>query len=225
MKIYKMSRITSVKVNVTVINTTAATPAELYTCVLPYSDYSRTLAQVKLLPGARHRFISGGGGLDKATLTHSANLNTWLGVDSRSLRDYQQSASEAASTLALLPDTPVLAVYVGGASSEPTLRVFLKVTYDIEFFEPEYPGSVAVSGPVPEDRTLISNGSIPKLSRFATVRPEAHQITSDPVNESFEDMEEDITPSEQLYRKAKRFAPEEPVVPDKLCRRKGPPIR
>ncbi len=220
MKIYKMSRITSVKVNVTVINTTANTPAELYTCVLPYSDYSRTLAQVKLLPGSRHRFISGSGGLDKATLTHSANLNTWLGVDSRSIRDYQQSASEAASTLALLPDTPVLAVYVGGASTEPTLRVFLKVTYDVEFFEPEYPGSVAVSGPVPADRTVVSKDPILSNPRFATVRPEAQQIMSGHTNDSFENMEEDATPSEQLYRKAKRLPPEELMIPDKSRRGK-----
>ncbi len=154
MKIYKMSRILQVTVKATVINTTANTPAEVVLCVLPYSDYSKTLAQVKQLPKAKFRYLSGSGGLDKVSLSYTANLNHWLGVDSRSIRDYQQSASEAASTLALLPDTPVLALYVGGASTEPTLRVFIETTYHVEFFEPEYPGSVAIKeGPIPIDMT------------------------------------------------------------------------
>lgn len=154
MTIYKMCRILKLSVTCTVINTTAATPAEMVICVLPYSDYSKTLAQVKQLPGHKHRYLSGAGGIDRATLSYSASLNNWLQVDSRAIRDYQQSASEAASTLALLPDTPVLAVYIGGASTEPTLRVFLTVNYHIEFFEPEYPGSVALeSGRVPIDMT------------------------------------------------------------------------
>jgi len=159
MKVYKMSRILSLSVSVTVINTTANTPAEAVLVVVPYSDYSRTLAEVKQLPSAAYRFLSGSGGIDKATLTKDENLNKWLAVDSRAIRDYQQSASEAASTLALLPDTPVLAVYVGGASAEPTLRVFVTVDYSVEFFEPEYPGSVAISkGPKPVDLTsFIAN--------------------------------------------------------------------
>lgn len=144
MTIYKMSRITSVTVKVTVINTTANTPAEVAMAVLPYSDYSRTLAEVKKLPKAKYRYLSGSGGIDKVSLTYTANLNHWLGVDSRSIRDYQQSASEAASTLALLPDTPILALYVGGASTEPTLRVFIEAIYNVEFFLPEQPGSVAI---------------------------------------------------------------------------------
>lgn len=159
MKIYKMSRILSVCVRATVINTTANTPAEIVAVVLPYSDYSKTLDQVKQLPKATMRFLSGGGGIDRTTLVKRANLNHNLGVDSRSIRDYQQSAAEAASTLALLPDTPVIALFVGGASTEPTLRVFLTVTYDIEFFQPEYPGSVALSkGPRPIDMTGVRTG-------------------------------------------------------------------
>jgi len=153
MALYKMSRILQVHARVTVINTTAATPAELVACVLPYSDYSRTLAEAKNLPRAKFKYLSGAGGLDKVSLDYSAGINDWLGVDCRSLRDYQQSASEAASTLALLPDTPVLAVYVGGASTEPTLRVFLDVWYDVEFFELEYPGSMATDAKVPYDMT------------------------------------------------------------------------
>lgn len=156
MKIYKMSRILSLTVNVTVISLTALTPAEIVMCVLPYSDYSRTLAEVKQLPKAKYRFISGAGGIDKATLTYSGSLNRALSVDSRAIRDYQQSASEAASTLALLPDTPIIALYVGGASTEPNLRVFIEVLYSIEFFEPEYPGSVAFTQSCrlkPTDRT------------------------------------------------------------------------
>jgi len=144
MKIYKMSRIVSLTVKCTVINQTANTPAEIVTVVLPFSDYSKTLAQVKQLPKAKYRFLSGSGGIDKASVSHTANLNSVLGVDSRSIRDYQQSASEAASTLALLPDTPILALYVGGASTEPTLRVFIEVMYNVEFFLPEFPGSVAL---------------------------------------------------------------------------------
>lgn len=154
MTIYKMSRIVSVTVKATIINTTANTPAEVAMAVLPYSDYSRTLAEVKRLPKAKYRYLSGSGGIDKVSLTYTADLNHWLGVDSRSIRDYQQSASEAASTLALLPDTPVLALYVGGASTEPTLRVFIETTYHVEFFLPEQPGSVAVKdGRVPVDMT------------------------------------------------------------------------
>jgi len=191
MTIYKMSRILRLSVDVTVINTTANTPAEVVTCVLPYSDYSKTLAQVKQLPGHKHRFLSGSGGIDRVRLRHSANLNSWLAVDSRSLRDYQQSASEAASTLALLPDTPVLAVYVGGASTEPTLRVFITVNYHVEFFEPEYPGSVALDhGPKPVDMTdksrkgpIYYNPSHPEDSEdmwekqsLEAVRPQAIKI-------------------------------------------------
>jgi len=157
MKIYKMSRIVSLRVRVTVINTTANTPAEVVMVVIPYSDYSKTLAQVKQLPSATVRYLSGSGGIDKVSLSKTSNLNHWLAVDSRSVRDYQQSASEAGSTLALLPDTPVLALYVGGASTEPTLRVFMVVDYDIEFFEPEYPGSVALhsDGKVAVDQTNV----------------------------------------------------------------------
>jgi len=155
MKIYKMSRILSLSVRCTVVNTTASTPAELVSCVLPFSDYSKTLAQVKQLPGAKQRFISGGGGIDRGSVSHSADLNSWLGINSTSIRDYQQSASEAASTLALLPDTPILCLFIGGASTEPTLRVFIKVTYNVEFFEPEYPGSVAIKGKRPIDMTEI----------------------------------------------------------------------
>lgn len=158
MKIYKMSRIVSLRLRVTVINTTAATPAEIVAVVLPFSDYSKTLAQVKQLPKATIKYLSGAGGIDKVSLTKSANLNSFLAVDSRSVRDYQQSASEAASTLALLPDTPILALYVGGAATEPTLRVLIVVDYDIEFFEPEYPGSVALNrGPIPLDQTNRKN--------------------------------------------------------------------
>jgi len=153
MTIYKMSRILQVHCRVTVINTTALTPAEVVFAVLPYSDYSRTLADVKNLPKAKFKYLSGGGGMDKTSLDYSAALNDWLGVDSRSIRDYQQSASEAASTLALLPDTPVLALYVGGASTEPTLRVFLDVWYDVEFFELEYPGSTTVNAKTAVDMT------------------------------------------------------------------------
>lgn len=156
MKIYKMSRILSVQLHVTVINQTANTPAEVIAVVLPFSDYSKTIAQVKQLPKASIKYLSGSGGIDKVSLTKRANLNSYLAVDSRSVRDYQQSASEAASTLALLPDTPILALYVGGASTEPTLRVMLTVDYDVEFFEPEYPGSVAMrTGPIPTDRTNL----------------------------------------------------------------------
>jgi len=154
MKIYKMSRILQVTLRVTVLNTTANTPAEIVAVILPFSDYSKTIAQVKQLPKATIKYLSGSGGIDKVSLTKRANLNSFLAVDSRSVRDYQQSASEAASTLALLPDTPILGLYIGGASTEPTLRVMLTVDYDIEFFEPEYPGSVTVrSGPMPTDRT------------------------------------------------------------------------
>lgn len=159
MTIYKMSRILQVRAHVTAINTTASTPAELVMAVLPYSDYSRTLAEAKKLPKSKYKYISGSGGLDRASLSYTAALNDFIGVDSRSIRDYQQSASEAASTLALLPDTPVLAVYVGGASSEPTLRVFTDVYYDIEFFEPEQPGSVALdNGAKPIDMTERDRG-------------------------------------------------------------------
>lgn len=168
MTIYKMSRILSVRANVTAINTTANTPAELVMVVLPYSDYSRTLAEAKKLPKSKYKYLSGSGGLDRVSLTYTANLNSTLGVDSRSIRDYQQSASEAASTLALLPDTPVLAVYVGGASTEPTLRVFTDIYYDIEFFEPEQPGSTALgTGKLPIDLTqyAVRNAAshLPKL--------------------------------------------------------------
>jgi hypothetical protein len=162
MKIYKMSRILSVQLRVTVINTTANTPAEIVAVVLPFSDYSKTLAQVKQLPKATIKYLSGSGGIDKASLTKRANLNSYLAVDSRSVRDYQQSASEAASTLALLPDTPILALYIGGASTEPTLRVMITVNYDIEFFEPEYPGSVAIrTGPMPTDQTSLRVKTVP----------------------------------------------------------------
>jgi len=144
MKLFKMSRLTSVKVKCTVINTTANTPAEVVLVTLPYSDYSRTLAEVKQLPSASIRYLSGSGGLDKVTVQQTGSLSKALRFDASAVRDYQQSASEAASTLALLPDTPVLALYVGGASTEPTMRVFIEVDYAIEFFELEYPGSVAV---------------------------------------------------------------------------------
>jgi len=171
MKIYKMSRIVSLTLNCTVINTTASTPAEVVTVVLPFSDYSKTLAQVKQMPKAKYRFLSGSGGIDKVSITHTADLNKYLGVDSRSVRDYQQSASEAASTLALLPDTPILALYVGGASIEPTLRVFIEVLYSIEFFLPEYPGSVAFKGVKAKDMTgYVTNKAYdmdePKLVRL-----------------------------------------------------------
>lgn len=177
MTIYKMSRIVSIKVKVTVINTTSATPAEVVLAVVPLSDYSRTLAQAKLLPRAAIRYLSGSGGIDKVSLTKTANLNQWLGVDSRSIRDYQQSASEAGSTLALLPDTPVLALYVGGASTEPTLRVFITVDYDVEFFEPEYPGSVALGegGPVPVDKTDPKK-KVRDASRGKTRRKDENEI-------------------------------------------------
>lgn len=158
-----MSRILQVHLRVTVINKTANTPAEVVAVVLPLSDYSRTLAQAKQFPKAKFKYLSGSGGFDKVSLDYTANLNTELGVDSRALRDYQQSASEAASTLALLPDTPVLALYVGGASTEPTLRVFIDVWYDVEFFELEYPGSVTV-GKVPVDLT----GQKHELTSFDT---------------------------------------------------------
>jgi len=155
MKIYKMSRIISLQVKCTVINTTSNTPAEVVLAVMPYSDYSKTLAQVKLLPRAAIRYLSGSGGIDKVTIQKKAALNQALSNNSRAVRDYQQSASEAASTLALLPDTPILALYVGGASAEPTLRVFIQVDYNIEFFEPEYPGSTAItkSSVKPNDMT------------------------------------------------------------------------
>lgn len=149
-----MSRILQVHLRVTVINTTANTPAEVVAVVLPFSDYSRTLAEVKRFPKAKFKYLSGSGGLDKVALDYTAALNDWIGVDSRSVRDYQQSASEAASTLALLPDTPVLALYVGGASTEPTLRVFVDVWYDIEFFELEQPGSIAFNAKKAIDMTV-----------------------------------------------------------------------
>lgn len=146
MTIYKMSRIVSLKVKCTIINQSAATAAEVVMVVLPYSDYSKTIDQAKLCPSAVYKYCGGSNGIDQVSLTKSGNLNHWLGVDSRAIRDYQQSASEAASTLALLPDTPIIALYMGGASGvEPTLRVFIEVIYDVEFFLPEYPGSTALN--------------------------------------------------------------------------------
>jgi len=180
MTIYKMSRIVSLTVKCTVINTTASTPAEVALAVLPYSDYSRTLAEVKKLPKAVYRYLSGSGGIDKVTVSKTANLNHWLGVDSRSIRDYQQSASEAASTLALLPDTPVLALYVGGASTEPTLRVFIEVVYNVEFFLPENPGSTAFSGPVsnqlPRDMTGKMDNEAMKQPELKKILPRSQSI-------------------------------------------------
>lgn len=170
-----MSRIVSLTVRVTVINTTANTPAEIVLCRLPFSDYSKTLAQVKQLPKCKFRFLSGSGGIDKASLQYTDNLNHATGVDSRSIRDYQQSASEAASTLALLPDTPIIALYVGGASTEPTLRVFIEVDYNVEFFLPEYPGSLLLDKQqdgelrLPVDRT--ENKSEPKILLTHRKRP------------------------------------------------------
>lgn len=180
MKIYKMSRIVSLTVNVTVINVTANTPAEIVLATLPYSDYSKTLAQVKQLPKAKYRFLSGSGGIDKGSLTMTDNLNHALGVDSRSIRDYQQSASEAASTLALLPDTPIIALFVGGASTEPTLRVFIEVLYSIEFFLPEYPGSVAVDGArLPTDMTGCEQIKQPELVKTKKAIPRTTCLTAD----------------------------------------------
>lgn len=200
MKIYKMSRIVRLHVKATVINTTASTPAEIVLVVLPYSDYSRTLAEVKLFPKSAIRYLSGSGGIDKVSLSKSACLNSELGVDSRSIRDYQQSASEAASTLALLPDTPVLALYVGGASTEPTLRVFIEVTYDVEFFEPEFPGSVALSGqPKPKDMTncVIETDKPRKIvSKSHSQKPRSTN-TDDAVEEYF-NAEEDEEMNEKI---------------------------
>jgi hypothetical protein len=199
MKIYKMSRIVSLRVNVTVINTTANTPAEIVTVVLPFSDYSKTLAQVKQMPKAKYRFLSGSGGIDKASISHTADLNRSLGVDSRSIRDYQQSASEAASTLALLPDTPILALYVGGASTEPTLRVFIEVLYSIEFFLPEYPGSVALfEGKKARDMTgceqiIRDDYPEPKLVRCA---PRTIAIRNDEWSENEDDSQSCSKPRE-----------------------------
>jgi len=207
MKIYKMSRIVSLQVKCTVINTTAATPAEVVLVVLPYSDYSRTLAEVKNFPKAAIRYLSGSGGIDKVTIQKRDALNTHLGVDSRALRDYQQSASEAASTLALLPDTPVLALYVGGASTEPTLRVFIEVNYDIEFFEPEYPGSVALtSGSLPLDQTELRNKNKDKTRDLVSKSrslPKSLQI--DDIDHGFEEeMSEKEPPTPLLKRTARR---------------------
>lgn len=185
MTIYKMSRITSVTVKCTVINTTANTPAEVAMAVLPYSDYSRTLAEVKKLPKSKYRYLSGSGGIDKVSLTYTASLNHWLGVDSRSIRDYQQSASEAASTLALLPDTPIIALYVGGASTEPTLRVFIEVDYNVEFFLPEQPGSVAVKDTrVPIDLTGAPGKPIIQYPPQRKARKE-RLIDEDPEDDSW----------------------------------------
>ncbi len=181
MTIYKMSRIVSLTVKTTVINQSAATAAEVVMVVLPYSDYSKTIDQVKLCPSSVYRVVGGANGIDKVSLTKSANLNHWLGVDSRSVRDYQQSASEAASTLALLPDTPILALYVGGASAaEPTLRIFIEVIYDVEFFLPEYPGSTAIDGhyKMPLDRT----GLLHSTDLTASDSTSQHEEDHDPVD-------------------------------------------
>lgn len=175
MKIYKMSRIVKTSIKCTIINTTSATPAEAVIVVLPYSDYSRTLAEVKMLPSAAIKYLSGSGGLDKVTIRKSASLRAWTSASVAGVRDYQQSASEAASTLALLPDTPVLALYVGGASAEPTLRVFIEVFYDVVFFEPEWPSSVALTEHIAkpldmtvfrkhQDRIQIIPGEAPRIS-------------------------------------------------------------
>jgi len=186
MTIYKMSRIVSLTVRVTVINQTANTPAEIVLCRLPFSDYSKTLAQVKQLPKCKFRFLSGSGGIDKASLSYTDNLNRATGVDSRPIRDYQQSASEAASTLALLPDTPIIALYVGGASTEPTLRVFIEVDYNVEFFLPEFPGSLLANegGKTPIDRTNAKSAPPKLLTRRE--RPLSHsEADEDPGEDSW----------------------------------------
>jgi len=216
MKIYKMSRIVQLKVKCTVINQTANTPAEIVLVVLPFSDYSKTLDQVKQLPKAAIRFLSGSGGIDKATLTKRANLNSYLAVDSRSIRDYQQSASEAASTLALLPDTPILALYVGGASTEPTLRVFIEVDYDIEFFEPEYPGSVALRSeyrkaidmtdrnPSPRNRRVMDRPnqiSLDAISHKPSARRPEKQLLDDGVDSGEIDESEGSFPVQPILKR------------------------
>lgn len=181
MKIYKMSRITKTSIKCTVINQTAATPAEIVAVVLPYSDYSRTIGEVKTLPSAAIRYLSGSGGLDKATIRKSSSLRAYTSASVAGVRDYQQSASEAASTLALLPDTPVLALYVGGASTEPTLRVFIEVFYDVVFFEPEWPSSVALTlhRTKPYDMTARKEHSGPVLKYpRAALRPAVENADS-----------------------------------------------
>jgi len=153
-----MSRITKTSLKCTVINQTTLTPAEVVAVILPFSDYSRTIEQVKTLPSAAIRYLSGAQGVDKVTLRKSSSLRAYTSGGVAGVRDYQQSASEAASTLALLPDTPILALYVGGASTEPTLRVFIEVFYDVVFFLPEWPSSVAYTDhtKIPRDFTNLT---------------------------------------------------------------------
>jgi len=172
MLIYKMSRILRVTVKCTVINTTANTPAEVVLVTLPFSDYSKTIDQVKQYPEAKIAYLSGSGGIDKAIVSKTDTLTRSLGFNSGMVRDYQQSSAEAASTLALLPDTPVIALYVGGAATEPTLRVFIEVTYHIDFFELEHPGSVTVQVDHQtidmtrkKDATYLSPTPVPKIRR------------------------------------------------------------
>ncbi len=204
--IYKMCRIVSVSVKCTVINTTANTPAEVVLVTLPYSDYSRTLAEAKRFPKAAIRYLSGSGGIDKVVVQKRDSLNAFLGVDSRSIRDYQQSASEAASTLALLPDTPVIALYVGGASTEPTLRVFIETTYDVEFFEPEQPGSVALNDdsrrPIDITELKSKGSSRGNMSKGTSCQPAKNRVDEDSTGRSVKEflMEEDEPVQPTLMR-------------------------
>lgn len=209
MRLYKMSRIVKTSVKCTVINTTAATPAEIVLVVLPYSDYSRTLAEVKNLPSAAIKYLSGSGGLDKVTARKSSSLRAWTSASVAGVRDYQQSASEAASTLALLPDTPVLALYVGGASTEPTLRVFIEVFYDVVFFEPEWPSSVALTQNIakPLDMTDARAHQItpkafkqgPRIIPRVALRDPPQICDSKPANTSDEIEDDDDSDSGSAY--------------------------
>jgi hypothetical protein len=140
--IYKYARITGVKIETEVINTSATIPLLAVMAPMPSSDVSAFLTpqQVSERPRSITRTIGTSAGMNKTRLVKS-----WSSIQELGQPTYDRSHWLTVSQLSALspvnPDSPVVCLSIAPVLSAATWTALInvRVTYGVQFFDLEQP--------------------------------------------------------------------------------------
>jgi hypothetical protein len=123
------------------MNTTANVPSYLLVTSIPASEYPAAFGYTRALIHSKLAYLSGAGGMDKATVEGTYKLRSMLGINPDNNRVYQMNLADASSTTPLTSETPVVQLDIGGITANATLIYNIEVWYDAEFFQLQTPGA------------------------------------------------------------------------------------
>jgi len=140
--IYKYARITGVKIETEVINTSATVPLVAVMAPMPSSDVSAflTAQQVSERPRSITRTIGTSSGMNKVRLVKSWSSLQELGQPTYD-RSHWLTVSQLSALSPVNPDSPVICLSVGPVLSAGTWTALInvRVTYSVQFFDLEQP--------------------------------------------------------------------------------------